>query len=55
MNNKSNCTLPLTIWREFFLANPESIDTVKVSNGKHLEDRKFFIDNVYAHVGNKVV
>ncbi len=51
MNNKSNCTLPLTVWREFSLANPGLIEDVKISNGKHLEDRKFFKDNIFAHVG----
>ncbi len=53
MNNKSNCTLPLTIWREFSLAHEGVIEDVKISNGKHLEERRFFKDNVFAHVGGR--
>lgn len=52
MNNKSNCTLPLTILREFSLSNPGLITDTKISNGKHLEDRKFFMDNIFTHVGS---
>ncbi len=55
MNNKSNCTLPLTIWREFSLAHAGLIEDVKISNGKHLEERNFFKDNIFAHVGQNAV
>jgi hypothetical protein len=55
MNIKSNCTLPLTIWREYSLAHPNTISEVKVVNGIHLNDRQFFKDNVFAHVGGGAI
>ena len=55
MNVRSNCTLPLTIWREFSLSNKDTVSDIKVGNGSHLNERQFFKDNVLAHVGEGVV
>ncbi len=55
MNIRSNCTLPLTIWREFSLTNKDTINEVKVVNGIHLGERQFFKDNIFTHVGSGAI
>ncbi len=51
---KSSCTLPLVIAREFDKQNPGILKKISVINGKQLDERKFFKDNIYAHIDTAV-
>jgi hypothetical protein len=51
---KSSCTLPLVIAREFDKQNPGILKKISVVNGKQLDERKFFKDNIYAHIDTAV-
>ncbi len=50
-NNRSNCTLPLIIMREY-LKRPDAqaVASVDVANAKQLLDRKFFVENILKHI-----
>ena len=50
-SNTSSCTLPLTILRYLFQANPElkAITRVSIHNTENLKDNQFFKDNVLKH------
>lgn len=51
VNNRSNCTIPLIIMREYMKrSGSESINSIHVSNAKQLQDRKFFMENIYKHI-----
>lgn len=51
VNNRSNCTLPLIILREY-LKRPDAqtVASIDVANAKQLQERKFFMENILKHI-----
>ncbi len=51
VNNRSNCTIPLIVMREYMKRDTaQPIGSIQVSNSKQLLDRKFFMENIYKHI-----
>ena len=51
VNNRSNCTIPLIVMREYMKRNDaQPINSIQVANSKQLLDRKFFMENIYKHI-----